>query len=218
MIIEFTKIILIYLPAWDKDMDRNRIIQKTLDYWQSKLKGSRLPSRSDILPGELYDLLPFLFLADIRTLTPLGCEINLRLAGTHIERTLGVNLTGCPVGGFAKHWRDFAVGRDLFDAVNQRCAIVATHEIWGPETPAKAPFQQDKQAFLRYHRLVLPLSQDGQRVDRLIGALVTDEHRNSETLWRSPFVFEELAKKRLARPFLTARSTSITPRARPVPA
>lgn len=197
-------------------MDRNRVLLKVFEYWHSKLAGRRLPSRSDILPGELLELLPFLFLADVRTLTPMGCEINLRLAGTHIERALGVNLTGCPVGGIAKHWRDFAIGRDLFDAVNQHCAIAVTHQFLGTEIQDK--HQPLGQAFLRYHRLVLPLSSDGRKVDRILGALVAEIHENSQDLWLTPFKFEELAKKRLPFPFRASAARLMAQREHPVPA
>ncbi len=204
--IEFWEITHICSLAQSEDMDRNRIILKTFDYWRSKIKNGRLPSRSDILPGELRDLLPFLFIADVNTLTPMGSEINLRLVGTHIARALGVDLTGCPVGGIAKHWQDFIVGRDFFDAVNQRCAIAATHILRGPSNRENFLPQQNSAAYLRYHRLVLPLSRDGRHVDRLLGALVADEHENIWAIWQAPFVFEEQAKRQVTFPFDGAAS------------
>lgn len=182
-------------------MGRNRIIQKTFEYWQSKLNSDRLPSRSDIVPGELRDLLPFLYIADVNRLGPKGAEINLRLVGTHIERVLGIDLTGCPVGGIAKHWQDFTIGRDLFDAVNHRRAIATTHILRGSSDTAKFLPQQDSPAFLRYHRLVLPLSRDGRSVDRLLGAWVAQEHNNIWALWQTPLQFEELDKRHLSFPF-----------------
>jgi len=200
-------------------MDRNRVILKTFEYWQSKLKGDRLPSRSDILPGELGDVLPFLFIADVNTLTPMGPEINLRLVGTHIERALGMDLTGCPVGGMTKHWRDFIVGRDFFDAANQRCAIIATHELSGPANRGQFLAQQDSPAHLRYHRLVLPLSRDGSRVDRIMGALVMEKQENIWALWQAPYEFEEQARRRLTLPFIGAMAArAIASRVHRVPA
>lgn len=191
-------------------MDRNRIIQETFEYWLSKLKGGRLPSRSDIQPGELRGLLPFLFIADVSSLIPTGCEITIRLAGTHIGRTLGFDLTGCPVGGIAKHWQDFVVGRDFFDAANQRSVMIATHILRGPGEREKFLPQQNGAAFLRYHRLVLPLSGDGSRVDRILGALVADTSENSWALWQTPFVFEEQAKRQMTHPFDGAPGAKIT--------
>ncbi len=182
-------------------MDRNRIILKTFEYWRSKIKDRRLPSRSDILPGELREALPFLFIADVNRLPPMGTEINLRLVGTHIARALGTDLTGCPVGGIAKHWQDFTIGRDFFDAVGQQSVIVATHEIRGPANGESFLPQQTSPAFLRYHRLILPLSRDGRNVDRLLGALVAEEHENIWALWQKPFVFEEQTKRQLSFPF-----------------
>ncbi len=185
-------------------MDRNRIILKTFEYWQSRLKGDRLPSRSDILPGELGNVLPFLFIADVNTLTPMGSEINLRLVGTHIERTLGMDLTGCPVGGITKHWRELTIGRDFFDAASQHCAIIATHELSGPTEREQFLARQHSPARLRYHRLVLPLSRDGRGVDRIIGALVTEEQENIGSLWQAPYEFKEQNKRRLTLPFIGA--------------
>lgn len=181
-------------------MDRNRTILKIFEYWQSKLTGSRLPSRADILPGELRELLPFLFMADVNGLTPIGTEINLRLAGTHIGRTLGLDLTGCPVGGFAKHWRDFTIGRDLFDAASQHCAIAATHEIRASMKTQKSAAGKADTAYLRYHRIVLPLAQDGRHVDRIMGALVAEISENAASLWQGPYEFTEHSRKIFAAP------------------
>lgn len=199
-------------------MDRNRIILKTFEYWQSKLQRHRLPSRSDIRPGELHDILPFLFIADVNMLTPMGAEINLRLVGTHIARALGIDLTGCPVGGMSKHWRDFAVGRDLFDAANQHCAIVATHVIRGTSQREEFQPRQSSAAYLRYHRLVLPLSRDGHHVDRLLGALVADDQENIWAIWQAPFTFEEIFKRRRGFAFDGAAGKSTEPREPLVPA
>jgi len=198
-------------------MDRNNIILTIFEYWRSKLKGRRLPSRSDIVPGELRELLPFLFIAKVNTITPAGREINLRLVGTHIERALGFDLTGFPVGGVARHWQDFTVGRDFFDAANQRSAIIATHELRGTITPEKFLPQQTGAAFLRYHRVVLPLSCDGFRVDRLLGALVAEVRENVWAMWQAPFAFEVKAKKLLTSPFTwSANAKSIALPARRV--
>ena len=185
-------------------MDRNRIILKTFEYWQSKLKGFRLPSRSDIVPGELRDLLPFLFTAEASMLNPTGCAITLRLTGSHIVRSLGTDFTGFPVGGKAKHWEDFVVGRDFFDAANQHCAIVSSHLLQRPPQAGALAPHLNSGALLRYHRLVLPLSSDGRRVDRLIGALVADTSENAGAIWQGPFMFEEHNKKILSDPFQVA--------------
>jgi hypothetical protein len=181
-------------------MDRNVTILKIFEYWQSKLAGNRLPSRADILPGELRELLPFLFMADVTKTAPMGTGIHLRLAGTHIGRALGLDLTGCPVGGIAKHWRDFTVGRDLFEAAGQRCAIVSTHEFRDSAQTGKTRPEQQHPAYLRYHRVVLPLASDGRHVDRIMGALVAESYENTAMLWQGPYEFNEQSRRILSLP------------------
>ena len=187
-------------------MDRNRIILKVFQYWHSRLHGDRLPSRADILPGELREWLPFLFMADVNRLTPIGTGINLRLAGTHIGRALGLDLTGCPVGGMAKHWQDFTVGRDLFEAANKRIAIVATHELRGTAKQLKGAAGnantagKEATSYVRYHRVVLPLALDGIHVDRIMGALVAEVSENISSLWQGPYEFHELSRRVIAAP------------------
>jgi len=176
-------------------MDRNQIILKTFEYWRAKVKGGRLPSRADILPGELRELLPFLFVADVAMKPRLGSDVALRLVGTHIERNLGINLTGCPAGGIAKHWQEFTIAQDLFDAASQRCAIAATHELRAVAPPDAGAIPLKGPAFLRYHRLVLPLAQDGRQVNRLLGALVTEAQENIHALWNAPYTFEVKNKR-----------------------
>lgn len=178
-------------------MERNRIIRQTFEYWQSKLGQRKLPSRRDIAPGELRNLLPFLFMADVSRLSPMGTEINLRLMGTHIVRSLGIDLTGCPVGGMTKKWAEFTLGRDFFDAVTQRCAIAATHELHGAGLEDGPASSQTFPAFLRYHRLVLPLSSDGRQVDRIMGALVAETNENAVSLWDAPYTFDEVKRRQM---------------------
>ncbi len=195
MNIEFSLKAHIYLEGQGEIMDRNRIILKTFEYWRAKVKGGRLPSRADIMPGELRDLLPFLFVADVVMKPRLGSEITLRLAGTHIERNLGVDLTGCPAGGIAKHWQEFTIAQDLFDAAAKGCAIATTHQLRGLAPPDAVTLPLNGPAFLRYHRVVLPLAQDGHQVNRLLGALVTETQENIHTLWNAPYTFEVLNKR-----------------------
>lgn len=181
-------------------MDRNGTILKIFEYWQSRLTGNCLPSRADILPGELRELLPFLFMADVTNTAPMGTGLHLRLAGTHIGRALGLDLTGCPVGGIAKHWRDFTIGRDLFEAAGQRCAIVSTHEFRASTITGKTSPQQQRPAYLRYHRVVLPLAADGRHVDRIMGALVAEAYENTPLLWHGPYEFNEQSRRILTVP------------------
>lgn len=181
-------------------LSHTKILVSVFDYWRSKLQARQMPSRADIVPGELREFLPFLFLADVQKDTLTGTEITLRLVGTHIERTFGIELTGLPVGGLNKHWPDFIIGRDLFDVVNQPTVIFSTHEFSGPDLKEKLPLYSNR-ANLRYQRLVMPLSSDGKSVDRIMGALVKESGENIWALWQAPFVFKEHAKQTFSHPY-----------------
>ena len=183
-------------------LDQNKIITQVFTYWRSMCMEDRLPSRADIIPADIKELLPFLLLADVGKLTATGAEINLRLTGTHIDRVLEVDLTGCPIGGFDRNWLDFVIGRDFLEAAEQRSAIMSIHELRLTEKPyPKAIMRPGDKAHLRYQRLILPLSTDGQRVDMLLGALVADIHVDATYLWRNQYSFKELSKQRLPVPY-----------------
>lgn len=137
-------------------------------------------------------------MADVNRLTPSGTGINFLLAGTHIGRALGLDLTGCPVGGMAKHWQDFTVGRDLFEAANKRIAIIATHELRGIEKKLEGAAGKEAPSYGRYHRVVLPLARDGIHVDRITGALVAEVSENISSLWQGPYEFHELSRRIIA--------------------
>lgn len=182
-------------------MSHTKILVSVFEYWRSKLKERPIPARADIVPGELREFLPFLFIADVQKDAAIGAEITLRLVGTHIERTFGIDLTGLPVGGLNKHWPDFVVGRDLFDVVNQPAVIVATHEFCGPDIKEKFALNNSNRANLCYQRLVLPLSSDGKNVDRILGALVKESSENTWALWQAPFMFKEHSKRTFSYPY-----------------
>lgn len=183
-------------------MDQNKIITQVFTYWRSMCMEGRLPSRAGIIPAEIRELLPFLLLADVGKLAVTGSEINLRLAGTHIDRVLQLDLTGCPIGGFDRNWLDFVIGRDFFEAAEQRSAILSVHELRPAEKPRhKAAARPGDRAHLRYQRLILPLSTDGERIDMLLGALVADIHEDVSYLWRNQSAFKELSKQRLLFPY-----------------
>lgn len=145
-------------------------------------------------------------MADVNRLTPIGTGINLRLSGTHIGQALARDLTGCPVGGMAKHWQEFTVGRDLFEAASKRIAIVATHELHKTAKQRKLaagnakPTGNEVTALVRYHRVVLPLAHDGAHVDRIMGALVAEVSENATSLWQAPYEFHELSRRVIAVP------------------
>lgn len=71
---------------------RSALLRSLFDYWQSKLRGRRLPDRADIDPIEIPKLLPNLVLVDVLPGRP-DC-FRYRLIGTGIVRVFGRDMTG----------------------------------------------------------------------------------------------------------------------------
>ncbi len=174
----------------------NGILLKLFKYWRSKMVSGCVPSRADIEPRELRDLLPFIFLAGVRPAGEYGPEIAMRLTGTHVERMIAFDPTGCAVSKSGRTcWKDFTICQDFFDAAAKRLVIFATHEM------RIAPAGKQPGAMLRYDRLLLPLSVDGVRINMLLGGLVATVSKNPRLLWQNVYDFEEIGNWRIADPF-----------------
>ncbi len=185
-------------------MRDNRILYSIFQYWHTRMHDKRLPARGQIFPAEIANLLPFLFLADVEG----ESSIRLRLIGTHIERLLGCDLTGCALDAKDGFHAAFGVQRDFYDAAAQKLVIGSTHELYydtALETGIhdQRPADNIEPIMLRYDRLILPLSRDGQRVDMLFGGLVAAQPRQSVPHPDAePIVFTEVARFCLAQPYI----------------
>jgi hypothetical protein len=69
----------------------HNLIEQGLDYWDSKRAGRRMPSRRDIEPTEILDLLPYVVLVDVER-EPL--DFRYRLVGTAVAARFGHDRTG----------------------------------------------------------------------------------------------------------------------------
>lgn len=136
---------------------KTAVVRQAYAYWLGKCVRGRLPARADLRPEEMRAFLPFLFLVDVgqdpRT-------FRFRLVGTKITEWAGKEYTGLAVeeASYGPHWRR------VFDTY---AAIVDSRrpqlDIWD------APWASRE--FVRYERLIAPLSSDGQTIDMLFGAL-----------------------------------------------
>lgn len=70
---------------------RSQRILRFAAYWEAKKAGRTLPSRQDIDPMELRDLLPYLMVVEIEE-QPF--RVLYRLAGTKVVEMNGIELTG----------------------------------------------------------------------------------------------------------------------------
>jgi hypothetical protein len=80
------------------------------DYWRSKCRPERLPTRHDLHPRDMVQFLPFITLTDVAR-KHAHFTFRVRLAGTGLRRVLDQEITGCtldelPFGGQVRdQWR-----------------------------------------------------------------------------------------------------------------
>lgn len=123
-------------------------------YWNAK-RGSRpMPARADIDPAEIKQLLPYILLADLHH-DPL--RVFYRLVGTGIVEAAKCDLTG--------HWLhevDLDGNTPAWERVYRRVAETRA-PVFGQTRAAVRP--GDSRLF---QWVVLPLSDDGAAVDRVL--------------------------------------------------
>lgn len=124
-------------------------------YWAAKCAGRKMPRRSDIDPTEIPLLLPHVFITEVHQ--PL--RFRFRLVGTAICDRWNENYSG--------KWLDeLALGED-------REAVLRQYErAWRSAAPSfdSAEFTNELGRYLHYRRLLLPLSDDGNTPNMLLGA------------------------------------------------
>lgn len=129
------------------------------DYWVSKSKEGHIPSRAQIDPLDVPELLPIIFLVDVSWQNDVP-DFSFRLVGSKITEIVGSDPTGQDFLSF--------YNEDNLEPMTQIYGQVA--RLGEPfVNNASAPFS-DKD-FVKLARLLLPLSEDGVRVDMILGAL-----------------------------------------------
>ncbi|WP_282608911.1 PAS domain-containing protein [Pelagibius sp. Alg239-R121] len=129
------------------------------DYWLSKSAQGRIPSRAQIDPLDVPDLLSIIFLIDVIE-SGDEPEFRFRLVGSKITEVVGSDPTG----------RSFSA---FYDEAN----LGPMTEIYNEVTRSGEPFVNNSTApfsdkdYVRLARLLLPLSESGSRVDMILGAL-----------------------------------------------
>ena len=129
--------------------------QELFEYWNSK-RGDRIaPTRKDIDPIDLPKLLPYMFIFQVQD-NPRNYRLSL--LGTQLVAVLGRDFTGAT---FDEMYSDDGAStlRMEYDWVADRA------EPYYDELDARWMSKD----YIAYRRLLLPLSDDGARVDRLLG-------------------------------------------------
>ncbi|WP_420547942.1 PAS domain-containing protein [Curvivirga sp.] len=123
------------------------------EYW-CEIKGERLaPSRSDFHPMDIPKLLPHIFLYDVLKDYP---DYRMRLFGSALVEALGRDVTGMTFDEIYGGTNDLK--RDYDE-------VVLSLEPSYSEGDAN----WINTSYLTYHRLLLPMSSDGIRADKLLG-------------------------------------------------
>ena len=124
-------------------------------YWKEKKGARRAPSRKDIDPLEIRDLLPNIFMMDVLH-DPL--DYKMRLVGTKLVDAMGVNPTGEMFHDIYKG----EIGERLWDEYEQ---VVTNFDILYSEHTAAWVGKE----YAHYERMLFPLSDDGEDVSILLG-------------------------------------------------
>ncbi len=140
-------------PANDRFSFASPIVERVYLYWCSKCQQDALPSRSDIEPSEIPDLLPHVILLDVQE-DPR--DYRYRLIGTGITKHLERDLTGA--------WMSEIPFQMPPSTIWDNCSEVAN-----TRRPKKSkilyvgPFQE----FLQAEDIIMPLADETGRVNML---------------------------------------------------
>ncbi len=128
--------------------------RRVYDYWRCCAGARRMPSRADIDPVAIPDLLPSIAILDCAG--PLE-DVRYRLAGTRLREIFGVELTNQRVFDL-----DLGSRRDYW--------MAAYSKVIGEKTPMqgalKGPLASRDHIILFWLRL--PLSDDGKTVNKIL--------------------------------------------------
>ncbi|GAB4375953.1 MAG: hypothetical protein Kow00114_39400 [Kiloniellaceae bacterium] len=133
-------------------------LRRLYDYWRARCRNGGCPSRRDIDPLDIPELLPNLFLLDV-----IGDaeDFVFRLAGTLVEDVFSMSLRGKSIAVIHKDAgtpvpvaQHIEVARGAGPRYREGMVLVSGREHW------------------KTQRLLLPLSSDGRRIDVLMGGAV----------------------------------------------
>ena len=133
-------------------------------YWDAQRQGRAMPARRNLEPAGMRALLPYISLID-----QVEEGYRYRLVGTAVTEDLGHDLTGGIVGKFVNPPAYAAAIIGIFDRVfANRQPLLTTGE-----------YRAASKAIHSISRLMLPLSEDGVRVNMVIFTRVARFSRNS---------------------------------------
>jgi hypothetical protein len=142
---------------------RHPKIRELYRYWLVKRGGRRAPARVDIDPVELRGLLPHISLFDV---VEPGPRLRFRLVGTAVTE-----IAGEATGKFI----DELVPAHVYARLHEQYVDIVRNLV-GRYTVADLEWQG--RPYLRYHRLLLPLSDDQRSANLMLGIGFMDQQRH----------------------------------------
>ncbi len=134
-------------------------VRRVFEYWRAiRPAEDRLPGRQHLDPGDLAEVLRWLWLVDVQR-EPL--RFRYRLIGTGHREVLGVDLTGKWIDDAFAHFPRMPGYADFVAALGGE----VRHRRGAPEIPVG-------EKYVARERLLLPLARDGATVDMLLGVSV----------------------------------------------
>ncbi len=142
-------------------------------YWLSKKTSRFPPPRSAVEPGEIRALLPALFIIEVDHAEE---RFRYRLAGSDVEALVQTRLHGL--------WLDEALRSPLREFFDEAFCTSAFDR--------KVQYRRNTlhlagRPYIRYSRILLPLSNTGERIDHLLGCIKLD----GEIIARNPSAVEQ---------------------------
>ncbi len=145
-------------------------------YWQTQRGMAVMPRRQDIAPADMKAYLPNILLADV---IGDGEDFRYRLVGSQLQQYFAGNPTGMLMSGVLD-----VFGRDTVDRTIAVYRRVITDRKPLRIRGAGAIYAQHAKTF---DALLTPLSDDGERVNMILGTFVF-EWTNSVPAIRSPII------------------------------
>ena len=130
------------------------VLTALYDYWRSRAAGRRFPLRAEILPEDMATHLHRLALLEVAFEPPF---FSFRLIGGTAQLVLGNHMTGKPL--------DAVQPKAQASALVELCQAVVVEE--APQCRELTLKPRGLRRFT-YRALALPLSSDGERIDRVL--------------------------------------------------
>ncbi len=141
-------------------------------YWNGKRGGRPMPSRADLDPAEIKSFLPSIMLVDVVSRSPL--QLRYRLVGTREAQARGGDPTGKLIGEAFFGRSEGQVLENYLDVTSRGVPVFDNDEV-----KLEDPMLRDAGTIL------LPLSDDGKWIDRVIAYAALGDAVKSAVLPRA---------------------------------